>query len=82
MSYNEPIPVRPVTVEADPRKPWKAVAAFLVSLVGLAWVSIEKAGGLDEIDTLNDWLAIHVPALLTAAAVYVVRNPKVTEPNV
>lgn len=76
MTEQPPEPViHTAVIEANPRRPYKALAAFLVSLIGLAWVSIEKAGGIDQIDTLGDWLGIFVPALCTAAAVYGIKNP-------
>lgn len=67
----------PVTLEADPRRPYKAVAAFVVTVLGLLWAALEGRDNLGNM-TLMEWLSIIVPTILTTAAVYGVRNPKVT----
>lgn len=67
-----------VQVEADPRKPYKAVAAFVVTVLGLLWAALEGRDSLSNM-TVMEWLSIIVPTVLTTAAVYGVRNPtKVT----
>lgn len=77
MSDNTP---NTATVEADPRKPYKAVAAFLVTLLGTLWASLE---GRDDWGNMTgqEWLTIIIPTLLATAAVYGIRNPKVLDLN-
>lgn len=76
MSNVNPVPVG--TVEADPRKPYKAIAALVVTFLGLLWANLE---GKEQWDTLGfqDWVTIIVPTVLATAAVYGIRNPKVVE---
>ena len=59
----------------DPKKPWKAVAAFGLTVLGLLWASLQNAdlGSLG----VEGWLAIIVPVILTTGTVYGLRNPKV-----
>lgn len=66
------------TVVADPRRPWKAVTAGVVAFAGLLWANL--AGHQDTLGnlTVNEWVTIAVPTLLTFAATYQVPNPKVT----
>ncbi len=71
--------VNPVgAAEADPRKPYKAIAALVVTFIGLLWANLE---GKEQWDTLGfqDWVTIVVPTVLATAAVYGIRNPKVGE---
>lgn len=69
----------PATVEADPKRPWKAIAATAVAFLGLLWANLE--GHRDNLGnlTLNEWVTIVVPTILAFAATYAVRNPKVAE---
>lgn len=75
---SDPILPSGATVEANPKKPWKAYAALALSFLGLLWVNLkgrETLGGMD----LMDWLSIIIPAILTAGGTYLVRNPKVID---
>lgn len=75
--YDPAIP-GPASVEADPKKPYKAYAAFLVTLLGTLWAALEGKDDLSNM-TLMEWLTIIVPTLLTTAAVYGIRNPKIVD---
>lgn len=61
-------------VEADPKRPWKAIAAFVLTVLGLLWASLEGRDDLGNM-TMMEWLAIIVPTILTTGAVYGIRNP-------
>lgn len=61
-------------VEADPKRPWKAIAAFVLTVLGLLWASLEGRDDLGNMTTM-EWLAIIVPTILTTGAVYGIRNP-------
>ena len=66
-------PAEVTTVEADPKKPWKAIAAILIpvaiTVVQLVQSQIGDGAWTNE-DTLNVVLAV-----LGALAVYLVPNP-------
>jgi len=64
-------------VEADPKRPYKAIAAFVLTVLGLLWTSLEGKDDLGNM-TVMEWLAIIVPTILTTGAVYGVRNPITT----
>ena len=59
---------------STPTKPYKSVAAFLVTLLGTLWASLEGRDTLSSM-SLMEWLSIIVPTLLSTAAVYQVTNP-------
>ena len=61
-------------VEADPARPYKAIAAFVLTVLGLLWASLEGRDNLADM-TVMEWLAIIVPTILTTGAVYGIRNP-------
>jgi hypothetical protein len=65
-------------VEADPKKPFKAIAGAFVTLLGLLWAALEGRDDLADM-TAMEWASIIVPTILTFAAVYGVRNPKVVD---
>lgn len=69
----------PENVKADPKRPYKAYAGALVTLVGLLWAALE--GRTDNLGnmTLGEWLSVVVPVLINFAAVYGVENPNVVE---
>lgn len=58
-------------------KPYKAVAAFVLTFIGALIASIQ---GRPDIDSLKliDWLIIVGSALVTSGAVYGVTNPPVS----
>lgn len=58
----------------DPRRPYKAYAAFVFTLLGLLWASLEGRDTLDTM-TLMEWLSVIVPVVLTTGAVYGIGNP-------
>ena len=72
-----PTPLPTPDVEADPRKPYKAIVAFLITLLGTLWAALEGRDTLSNM-TLMEWLSIVVPVILATAGVYGVQNPKVT----
>jgi hypothetical protein len=57
-----------------PTQPYKAVLAFVLSVVALVWADLQ---GKEEWGTLGfqDWVSIIVPAVLVAAGVWVIPNP-------
>lgn len=65
-------------VEADPRKPYKAIATLVITFLGLLWANLE---GHDTWGSLGvqEWVTIVVPTVLATAAVYGIRNPRVGE---
>lgn len=69
----EPVEAR---VEADPKRPWKAVAAFVVTVLGTLWAALEGREDLGDL-TVMGWASIIIPTILATAAVYGVRNPVV-----
>lgn len=62
----------------NPRRPYKAIAALVVTFLGLLWANLE---GKESWGTLGfqDWVTIVVPTVLATAAVYGIRNPTVGE---
>lgn len=62
------------SIEADPKRPYKAVAAFFLTVLGLLWASLAGRDSLDNM-ALMEWLSIIVPTILTTGAVYGIRNP-------
>lgn len=73
MTEFTPEPVE-AKIEADPKRPWKAIAAFVLTVLGLLWASLEGKDDLGNM-TVMEWLAIIVPTILTTGAVYGIRNP-------
>lgn len=63
-------------VKDDPRRPYKAIAAFAITVVGLLWASLQGRDNFNNMGTM-EWLAIIVPVILTTGAVYGIGNPKV-----
>ncbi len=55
-------------------KPYKAVIAFVFTFLAALFASIQGQPTLDGMSTL-DWVVVVLGALVTAGAVYVVRNP-------
>ena len=66
----------PTTVVADdPSRPWKAVAAAVVAVLLIA-IPVVQTALLDGVWDTQDTLTV-ILAVLGAAAVYLVPNPKV-----
>lgn len=63
-------------VVADPKRPYKAVAAFFLTVLGLLWAALAGRDTLDNM-SMMEWLSIIVPTILTTGAVYGIPNPKV-----
>lgn len=61
---------------ADPHKPYKAVAAFVLSFLTALFATVQ---GRTDLDTMKvaDWLIVLIGAVVTAGATYAVTNPKV-----
>ena len=72
-----PTPLPTPAVEADPRKPYKAAVAFLITLLGTLWAALEGKDNLANM-TVMEWASVIIPVILATAGVYGVRNPKVT----
>jgi hypothetical protein len=65
-------------VVADPKKPWKAIAAAVFAFLGLFWANLQGVEDLGTLD-LMDWVTIIIPTLVTFGATYFVENPKVVK---
>lgn len=66
--------VHEARVEADPTRPYKAVAAFVLTVLGLLWAALEGRDSLGDMSVM-EWASIVVPVILTTGAVYGIRNP-------
>lgn len=69
-------PVNNAPVEADPRRPYKAIAAFFITVIGLLWANLAGRDSFDNMTTM-EWLTIIVPTILATGAVYGIENPMV-----
>lgn len=73
----EPTPAAtPATgqIVADPKRPYKAIAAFVITVLGLLWANLAGRDTLGDM-TAMEWLSIIVPTILTTGAVYGIQNP-------
>jgi hypothetical protein len=61
-------------VVADPKKPWKALAGFVLTFLALV---LQAINGGDDKFTVNEWLVIIIGSIVAAGGVYLVPNPKV-----
>lgn len=59
---------------ADPRRPYKAVAAFALSFLTALYATLQGRTDLDSTRPL-DWVIIIIGAVVTAGATYAVSNP-------
>lgn len=59
-----------------PTKPYKAIAAFVLTFIGALVASIQGRPDVDSLKVI-DWLIIVGSALVTAGTVYGVTNPPV-----
>lgn len=57
-----------------PTKPYKAIAAFLITFVGAVLVSIQDKTEFSDLRPLQ-WLVVLGFALVNTAAVYQITNP-------
>lgn len=66
-------------VVADPKRPYKAIAGAVVTFIGLLWAALE--GQQDNLGnmTVQEWISVLVPVVLTFAAVYGIPNPKIVQ---
>lgn len=63
-------------IEDDPKKPWKAIVAFVVP-VAVAFVSAILPGSDGgQAITGNEWMAIGAAGGITGLSVYAKKNPK------
>lgn len=62
---------------ADPKKPYKAVLAFVLAFFTALYATVQ---GRTDLDTMKfaDWLIVILGAFVTAGGVYVITNPKVS----
>lgn len=67
------VPVTPVEVVDDPKKPWKAIGSFVLAFIGALAVATQ---GKEELDSNTDWVLVLGTAFLTALATYGIPNPK------
>lgn len=58
----------------DPKRPYKAVAAFVLAFIGALVATVQGRTDLDTMST-TDWLIVVGSALVTAGAVYQAKNP-------
>lgn len=59
-------------------KPYKAIAAFVLTFLGTLIASIQGRKEFSELTTL-EWLIVICSALVTTAVVYGVTNPPATK---
>lgn len=57
-----------------PTKPYKAIAAFVLTFIGALLATVQGRTDLDTMKPL-DWLIVVGSALVTAGTVYGVTNP-------
>ena len=70
-------PTPATSTVAEPRMPYKAAVAFLITLLGTLWAALEGKDNLANM-TVMEWASVIIPVILATAGVYGVRNPKVT----
>lgn len=58
-----------------PTKPYKAALAFVFTALALVWTDLQGRKDWGDLDTAQEWLAILVPAVLTAGGVFLIPNP-------
>lgn len=79
MANINPVPGDVDQVKADPKRPWKAIVGAVVAFIAIMWANLDgKQDNLGAITT-NEWIGIVVTTVLTFAAVYGVKNPKVLD---
>jgi uncharacterized membrane protein YcaP (DUF421 family) len=65
-----------IVVVDDPRRPWKAVVAFVLAFLTALYATLQGRTDLESMKAL-DWVIVVLGAVVTAGATYVVTNPKV-----
>ncbi len=73
MAHINPTPAD--ATAADPKRPYKAVAAFVLSFLTALYATLQGREDLDS-TRLVDWLIVVLGAIVTAGATYAVTNPK------
>lgn len=73
MTNQIPTPASVTTVQADPKKPWKAIVAILIP-IAITVVQLVQSNLYDGTWTTEDTFNV-VLAVLGAVAVYFVPNP-------
>lgn len=63
-------------VVADPKRPYKAIAAFVLAFLAALYATIQGRTDLNTM-TVQDWLIVVIGAVVTAGGTYLVTNPKV-----
>lgn len=61
-------------------KPYKAIAAFLVTFLGTLWANLN---GREDLESMSfvEWVTVIVPTIIATAAVYGISNkPDATPP--
>lgn len=66
---------------ADPKRPYKAIAAFVLTFLTALYATIQGRTDLDTMK-LADWLIVLLGAVVTAGATYAITNPKINPPPV
>jgi hypothetical protein len=72
-----PVPLQPPVVVADPSKPWKALVPIVLGVVYAVWQAVAAAMGAGPWTT-QDTVTV-VGAAITALIVYLVPNPQVVK---
>lgn len=70
-----PEPAPSPEVAADPKRPYKAVAAFVLSFLTALYATLQGRADLDSTRPI-DWVIIILGAIVTAGATFAVTNPK------
>jgi hypothetical protein len=70
-----PMP-QPLPMEADKRRPWKAIASGVVTFIALVWANLDGRQDFGAI-TRDEWIGAVVGALVALGTVYGITNPLV-----
>lgn len=62
------------TIVANPKRPYKAIAAFVLTFLGTLWANLSGHDSLGNMSAM-EWLSIIVPTLVATGAVYGIANP-------
>jgi uncharacterized membrane protein YjjB (DUF3815 family) len=54
-------------------KPYKAIAAFVITFIGTLWANLNGRTDFNTM-TFADWMTVVVPTILATAAVYGISN--------
>lgn len=56
-------------------KPYKSVLAFILATGALIWTDLQGRKDWGDLDTVQEWLSIIIPAVLVAGGTWLIPNP-------